>query len=261
MFDFLVQLPDYYIFAILLAISIPFSILAIVLVKRYIPHGVRYNDNAVLTCTCSLVSLIYGILAGLIALYLINNNNYTADAVLREANSIANIYRDSKWLKEPAQTQIKLSIKNYIQEVINDEWPLMSGGKTIDTQGDLLINKLSDVLQAYVVTDNVQSLVVGNILTEIKSLYNARQQRINMSYNQLSQQIWMVIVLSSILILLSTYLFGVNFYLHLFASASAALMVSSLIFLLITLDRPFQGDFSINPDGLRSVLNFIESGH
>lgn len=49
-----------------------------------------------------------------------------------------------------------------------------------------------------------------------------------------------------------------NLYMHIVTVAAAALMTSSMLFLLITLDRPFQGEFIIEPASLRTLLELIK---
>jgi hypothetical protein len=59
------------------------------------------------------------------------------------------------------------------------------------------------------------------MLQEVRVLYDARQQRIQMSYFQLNPEIWVVVVLGTILTLCINYLFGMNFYLHVFTVSAA----------------------------------------
>ncbi len=254
MFEFLFHLSDVALFFIISGTAIFISIVAIFLVRHVIPLRLRLQDNAVLGNVCNLVSLIYGVLAGLTALYLINNLSYTSDAVQREANSVANIYRDAAWLNEPTQSIMNTELKKYLNQTINVEWPLMKDGKDVPHDGDLIINNIADQLHAYSKIDPSELLIQRDMLEEIKSLYNARQARISMSNSELSAEIWEVILIGTFLTLGINFLFGMNFYLHIFTVISAALMAASMIFLLLTLDRPFQGEFVIEPDALKSVL-------
>lgn len=259
MFDFIFQIDDVYLFASLSAISVTISIISIFYVKRWIPLRLRYRDNAVIGNTVSLISLIYGVLAGFSALYLINNNSYAADAVQREANAVADIYRDSKWLSNPAQTNIQLEIKKYLTQVIDVEWPLMAKGKDIDTHlGNTTVDRITNELINYHGSSNAESLLLHDMLDEVRSFYDARQQRIHMSDSGLSPELWVVILIGTILTLGVNYLFGMNFYLHIITVTAAALMASSMIFLLVTLDKPFQGEFAIEPDAFRSILISID---
>lgn len=259
MFAYLFSLSDVSLFLLLSGISIAISIFAIFLVKCFISIEIRKNDNAVIGNTASLIAVIYGVLAGLSALYLINNNSYTADAVLREANAVADIYRDSKWMSEPARTNIQNELKQYLNEVINVEWPTMQKGETIIRKTGLaIISNMTDALIHYAGNTGAESLLTHDMLDEIRILYDARQQRIHMSETQLSPQLWVVIIVGSILTLCINYLFGMNFWLHVITVCAAALMASSMIFLLITLDKPFQGEYNIRPDAFERIQVSME---
>jgi len=259
MCSFLFQLSDFYLFALLCFVSITISIASIFLVKRFIPLELRYKDNPVIGNVGAIISLIYGVLAGLTALYLINNITYTTDAIQREANAVANTYRDSQWLKEPIRTNIKTETKNYLSAVINTEWSLMKQGKDLDKEGDKIIDKMAkQLLTAYRVANNSEVLILRDMLGSIRALYDARQQRIQMSFSELSPSIWIVILIGAFLTIVINYFFGMNFYLHILTVCFATLMSISMVFLLVTLSRPFQGGFVIDASAFQSVLTTIE---
>jgi hypothetical protein len=250
---------DIALFALLNFISIFFSVIAVFIVKRAIPLNLRYKDNAVIANTGSTIAVIYGVLAGFAALYLINNNNYASDAVQREANAAADIYRDSKWIQGKEGQTIQSDLKTYISHVIYIEWPLMEKGKTVDEgDGTDIINQMARELIDYNTANSAEQVLVKNMIDEIRQLYDARQQRIQLSYSELSPEVWAVILIGSILTLCINYLFGMNTYLHLVTVCAASLMVSSMLFLLITLDKPFQGEFIIEPDVFQSLLTIMD---
>lgn len=259
MLEYLFLLPDTVLFILLSFIAIFVSVLGVIIVNKCIPLKYRYKDNVVIGNTTALIAVIYGVLAGLSALYLINNNSYASDAVQREASAVADVYRDSRWLKDTSRAKIQIQIKRYLNEVINDEWPLMKFGKEIPNfDGSYIIDQITLELMHYSGTSNSEALLVHDMMDEIRTLYDARQQRIHMSESELSPELWVVILIGSILTLCITYLFGIDFKLHLITVIAAALMTSSMIFLLITLDRPFQGEFVIEPDPFLRLLHFIE---
>lgn len=257
MIDYLYQTSDLNLFLILSSFFIAISILALLLIKKFWPVHLRYQENAVVGCTSALVSVIYGVLAGFATLHLINNYNNATDALQREANATANLYRDSRELNEPLRTKIHTNIKQYLTEVIKVEWPLMNAGKTINTDGDLIIQNTLDELNRYANGKGIEPLIIADMITVSRNLYDARQNRIQLSYASLNNEVWVVILVGTILTLCVSYLFGVNFYLHIFIAVGAALMTASIIFLLISLDKPFQGDFIVGPEILNSVLEFV----
>lgn len=257
MLEFLYHISDTQVFLFMVVITVIFSLLLIVLNKIFIFYKLRYKDNTTTASISSLIGIIYGVLAGLVCLYLMTNNDHASDAALSEGTAAANIYHGSRWLKEPLQQQLQTELRNYITNVITVEWPEMTTGKTVDVENSYNITKMSDALIKYPIITQADVMIVNNLIQEIKNLYKARQQRIQLSETELSPDIWLVILISTILIIVINYAFRVNFYLHVFSITIFAIMAASILFLLVTLDRPFQGEFIVEPDALKSVLNLM----
>ncbi len=260
MVNLLYELSNVMLLIGLSAFFITFSIAVVLLLRLCTNPAILYKDNPVLGSISSLIGIIYGVLAGLTALYLINNISYTSDAILREANSVSNIYRDSIWFKEPMRQQMRQQTADYLQAVINVEWPLMKEGKRVNYEDNKMIMQMTNSLINY--SKNMQPtdlLLVRDALEEVKSLYNARETRLHMSHYSLNSEIWVVIIIGTFLTLGINYLFGMNLYLHIFAVTVASIMAAAIIFLLVSLDRPFQGEFGIQPNAFKAVLNIVQT--
>ncbi len=257
MFEFLYHMSDALIFLFMVIMTVIFSLFLIVLNKIFIFYKLRYKDNTTTASISSLIGIIYGVLAGLVCLYLMTNNDHASDAALSEGTAAANIYHGSRWLKEPLQQQLQTDLKNYITNVITVEWPEMTEGKTVNVENGYNITKMSDALIKYPIITQADVMIVNNLIQEIKNLYKARQQRIQINDNQLSPEIWEVILISTILIIVINYAFRVSFYLHVFGITVFAFMAAAILFLLVTLDRPFQGEFIVEPDALQAVLDLM----
>jgi len=255
MIEFLYRLSDAKIFLYLAAGTVIFSLLIIILNKIFTFYTLKYDDNTTTASIASLIGIIYGVLVGLTCLYLLNNQDHALNAAMNEGTAAANIYRESKWLKGPMQHQIQGQLKTYLTNVITVEWPMMGKGKNLETGSDTLINKMADEIITYPIIAKADEIIVTNLLQEINDLFKSRQQRITINNNQLSPEIWVVVFISTILIIAINYAFKVNFSLHVFALSAFAFMASCVLFLLVTLDRPFQGEFIVEPDTLKAVLN------
>ncbi len=259
MIDYLYQTSDFNLFLILSLLLISLSVFALLFIKKYMPLHLRYQENAVIGCTSALVILIYGIIAGFATSYLINTNTAANDAILRETNGLANLYHDSQGLSEPLQTHIQTDIKHYISQVLTVEWPLMIRGKSVTSEADILIKNIVNEITHSKINNPTEALTLADILTVSRLIYDAREQRIQLSYSSLSAEVWVVILLGTLLTLCVSYLFGVNFNLHIFIVIAAALMTSSIIFLLISLDKPFQGEFIVGPEPYLSIAAYLDS--
>lgn len=252
--NFLYSIPDIYLLIILSIFMILLCIISIHFIRKFIPIDLRYRDNAMLGSMSGIISIIYGVLVGLTALYLINNISTTAEAVQHEANAAADFYRDTAWLQDPLRTDIRNEIKNYLVLSIHTEWPRMTDGEFIDFKGEKIIKNMTNQLYQYNHSNQTDVVVLRDMLNDIKSLYDARELRIQMSYTTLNPAIWAVVLIGTFLMIFICCLYSMNYYLHIITTCAVSLMTSSMIYLLISLDRPFQGEFSVDPTPLQQVL-------
>lgn len=258
--EFIYALSDLEIFWLLIGIITTISIILVITSKLFIFRKLRYKDNETIGSISSLIGIIYGVLIGFICLYLINNHDYASNATQREANASANVYLYSQWLKQPVQEIVQKDLKDYINLVIHQEWPLMENFKHVSPDGDLIIKKIFNDIWSFNPVNASETILMQNILNEIKELYNARHDRINVSNNTLSPGLWGVVLIGTILIIAINFAFRVNFYLHLFSLAVFSIMAASMLFLLVTLDRPFQGGFIVKHDAMETVFNLMNNG-
>lgn len=258
MFEYLYHISDTALFLILSISAISISISAIFLLRRILNVDLSYEDNTSLGYLSSLVGIIYGVLVGLTALYLINNNNAASEVAQAEANGVADVYHDSNWLKEPAQSKMHAYIAKYLNHVIYTEWPEMKNGDPIHSEGNLILDNMENELKIYAEKNHDQALIIRDMIQRMRTLYDARQQRLRLSFSALNSAIWIVVLIGTVLTIAINYLYRMSFYLHLITVSIAALMASSMIYLLMTLDRPFQGDFVVQPDAFIALLAHLD---
>ena len=205
-----------------------------------------------------MIGIIYGVLAGFFCLYLLTNQDRAVEASLDEGVAAANIYRDSQWLKEPIRDQLQAELRSYINTVINVEWPEMTEGKDPNKANGYRIDNMANILMSHPLIGQRDIIIVNDMMQSIKEIFKARQQRIEMSQAELSSDIWTVILLSTVLLIVINYAFRVSYTLHIFNITAFAIMAASILFLLVTIDRPFQGEFVVQPDALRAVLDVMD---
>ena len=236
-----------------------FSLLVVFINRIFKIYHLKYKDNTATAGVASMIGIIYGLLTGILCLYLLNNQDHAENAALNEGTAAANIYRESQWLKGPLQQQIKLDLKNYIIDVIQHEWPAMSQGNDIDVNQNAMryFSGMSVTLMHYPIANQADYLIVNNLLQSMRDLFKARQERIELSHSQLSSEIWFVVFLSTALLIFMTHTLRLDFKLHVFSLTAMSIMAASVLFLLATLDRAFQGEFSVEPHALQDVLNLI----
>ncbi len=257
-YTFLSQQSDLVVFTIVNVAIIFTSLLSLLIIRHFFMLEGTDKDNAVIGNISAIVGIIYGVLAGLSALYLLNNVDHANDAVQREASAAANIYQATKFIKEPVRSDIQKQLENYLKSVINKEWDMMKTGTDIIDGKDNIITKMIDSLSIDANKQMIDSAMLINLLDDIKALRSARDQRIQLSRSSLSSEIWDVVLIGTFLTIIINFFFKMSYRIHLIALLAEIIMAASIIFLLITLDTPFQGEYVVQPKAFQTLLNRME---
>ena len=259
-YSFLSQQSDLVVFTLVNVILLFVSLFSLLIIRRFLKIEGTDKDNSVIANISSVVGIIYGVLAGLSALYLLNNVDRANDAVQREASAAANVYMVTKFIKDPARSAIQKQLENYLKSVLNKEWDMMASGVDIIDGKNNIITNMIDTLSYYGNKNMIDTALLINLLDEIKDLRYARDQRIQLSKNTLSSEIWDVVLIGTFLTIIINFFFRMSYRLHLIALLAEIIMASSIIFLLVTLDTPFQGEYVVQPEAFQGLLNRME-GH
>ncbi len=257
MIDFIYTIPNYVLFSLLIGISLVVSLISILIVKRFIQVDTRYRENEVIGYISATICIIYAVLFGFVALYTLNNFDMADQSVQHEASFLGDIFHDSKGLPDPIKKEIRGEIKTYIDEVLKNEWPLMVNGRVVTERGEEIIDRMKTNLYKYTPLNPLETFAQQQVLTEIKSLYEAREKRIFMSHSALDTNFVFIILLGAFLTIGINYFFGMEFYLHVISVVVVSIAVSSLVFLILAIDRPFRGEFAVSPDAFKTILSLI----
>lgn len=256
MFNFVYHMPDILLFLLINGVTITISLLAIYLLEKIYPAKERYKENQGIGYISATICVIFAVLSGFAALYVLTNFNRAGEVAQQEANLTMAIYQDAGWVGDPLREHLKGAVKEYFKLAVEHDWPLMSEGKEVDIETDLLLNQIAKHLHRHTQEPD-PPFALQEISKEIIALRDARAERIRLSQSALGPDIWLVILLCAFVTIAINYAFGMQYYLHLVLASAAALVVSSMIFLLIVLDHPFQGKYSINAGAFQYYLTLI----
>jgi hypothetical protein len=253
--------PSFIIFALICIVCILISFVVTKLVHRYIPLKFRYAENQAIVCISAFLGILYAMLVGFTILYELNSFNKADDAEDTEAKAMYTIYRLARSLPEPTSTNIRAMIVAYGDNVVNNEWPALANGKHVDKTGVTIIGNIASELRSYKNLQGVDPVVI-NALNAISinasELFDDHQVRVSKIHSSINGNIWFVLLLGSFLCIAINCMLGMELRLHLACTIFVAFMVSAVLYLIITLDRPYRGDFSIKPDTFISTLDYMK---
>ena len=239
-----------------------FTALAGLLILRgwiYRTFDVSAETNEMTNGIFSGVGVLYGLLIGLVAVAGWENFNDVDDLVAKEAASAGALYRDISTLRQPAKSEMQGHIRHYLDEVINVAWPLHQKG-VCDAEGTKTLSKLHSVMTHYKPIAGADEDLFREALAAFNRLSEARRMRLGEVGTGIPAVFWIVIVGGSILTLPLIYLFHTNrLRTHVAATATYALFMGSMLFLLVAVDNPLRGEVSIPPDSFQQILDNLDS--
>lgn len=254
-------MPNFLLFTLISLLFISISIISVYFVTKFISPDFRYRENPVIVSVSALIGIIYAVLVGFTILYELNNFNKAEEAEKEEGKAIIAIYRLARMLPENITVNLRKGVVDYTNHVIHNEWPLMAEGKPVDGTGLALIDSIfKEVHQAFPTNhlSSSQMMIFNNISIATNTLYNDHQERISKTHSALTPNVWFVIILATFLTIGINFLFGIDFRLHVISVIAVSLIVASVFYLIITLDRPYRGDFPIKPTTFYDALGYIK---
>jgi len=155
-----------------------FVILTFVLVKKYVPQNVAKDLKKFRTSLIGLVTATYGIFLGFLVVTLWDWSVKAEEETYAEASYLDSLTDLSLTFPMPLQAKALDAVGQYVDSIINDEWPLQSYGKT-SPKVEENYNNLLQVFHSYIPTSEMETSFSRAITFNLMDLSKAHFIRIN----------------------------------------------------------------------------------
>jgi hypothetical protein len=253
--EFIYQLSSAPLYLFLSFVIFFFSLISLTLVRRYIPLDFRYRENTAIVSCSALLGIIYAVLIGFIILYQLGAFEKAGSAENLEGSTLHAIYHNASLLPQPQNSNLQTMVTDYTKNTLDNEWPALNVGNKIGPQGRLLIEKMIKEVQSIKDSSGNLNNTINNIQQEMSVLFKLHHERTATVHTVLNGHIWLVLLLGTFFTLGINYFLGMEFRLHVFRIFLIALIMTNLLYLIVGLDRPYQGDFAVQPDTIQALLD------
>jgi hypothetical protein len=213
----------------------------------------RDERNSMIELVLTGTGLFYGLLLGLIAAATYTTYSDTENAVNEEATSLAALYRDVSNYPEPMRGQLREEIKEYVRYVIDEAWPQQQNGE-VPVGGIKRADAIQDLLAEFEPVKEGDKILHAEALSQFNKFVELRQHRLNSVESSLPAPLWWVLIAGAVINLALIAMLAVRrLVAHLVISGLFAVFVAMMIFLIASMDNPFRGEFSVQPDTFRSL--------
>jgi hypothetical protein len=150
---------------------------------------------------------------------------------------------------------LRLSLREYANSIVNDEWPQLSKSR-VSGRTTRLLRELSHDVSAVDPEPGRQSLIYTEMLKKIDELTLARESRLVAAINiRLAPIFWETILFLLLILLILAALSESTFSLGgAVALACQGIAVTLLVALVFVFDRPFSGHAAISTQPILKVI-------
>jgi hypothetical protein len=222
--------------------------------ERLVPAKRREMHNDVFGFVYAIVGVAFAVLLGLVVVAAWN----TLDSARANTYSETNALIDLDWyghsLPQPAHGEIENLVKEYTEEVVKVEWPLLGEQRSSVRAWSLEVELRQDV-QAQQPTTQAAVVRYQEALEASSQLGDARRLRINQADEGIPEPLWVALILGGAITIAFGYFFGMkSSTAHSIVMFSLTLLVVCLLLVIWEINYPFDGTIKVSPEAFELAL-------
>ncbi len=243
---------------LILSLSILLAVLGLLIAQHRIPLESRQSHNVPIGVVYGAVSVTFGVIIGFSAFLVLNKYTTSQTTEANEAADVRALYYLGGQFPQPQRDQIQDLAISYSRTVIDEEWPLMEKGQP-SPQAAALNQEITKSVDSFEPSTSSEQTLYSQALQRVHELNQNRTIRLLYASEGLPPILWFVLGFLAIMIILFSYLLGMeSARLHILAVGALTAGLSFTMFTTIVLDHPFGGDLRVSPQAFEIVLSEIE---
>ncbi|HEU4924411.1 MAG TPA: DUF4239 domain-containing protein [Burkholderiales bacterium] len=256
MVDFLFSLPLWALAVVLNIWLMGFSLASLWAMRRWVLPRLRIDTDASLFYGAAVMQsamVLFGLVAALTAVSVWQRHSQVSDIVSREATAIANLWRDLGGYPQRERDAMREVLRGYTNQIIQEAWPAQKQGR-VPREGVQWMDRFQAQLFAFEPSSEAQKLLHIETLGAYNRVVEARRLRLDAVNSALPEVMWFVLLPGAMGCLFLSLFFRLEdprFQAILVMGLSG--FVAMVLFVIISLDRPFRGAMAISADSYQLV--------
>ena len=239
-------------------LAIFLAVVGVLLAQRHVPLEFRKAHNDTLSVIFAALYVTFGVIVGFTAFLVLDKYVDSQKTVASEAAVTVQIYQLANSFPEAQRDQVQQLARSYVQEVIDEEWPLMRQGQSSSRAGEL-IREISGSIQDFQPSTDSERAAYAQELNRVNDLTQDRSVRLLHLYTGLPPILWIALGVLATIIVIFTFFIGMeNAGLHRLAVVTLVVAFTMIFFTIYALDKPFGPGYRVTPDTFEQALNVME---
>jgi hypothetical protein len=251
---FISTLPPWMLFLLIVCIPVAMSYAGLLLIRRVVKKPKNIAQNDVAGFIFAAVSVIYAVLLGFLVITVWEEYGQAEQAATNESSALIAVAHDSILLPSPARAQMDAQLRKYIDIVTHNEW--RTGiGLNGDPQATVLINNM---WKTYSSTSNTR--IDTNMIAALNNLSEQRANRLLANDTAVPLAFWIVLIVGAMITISFCFVLQME-DMRAHASMTALLVgvIGTCLWIVVLINHPFVGTFSISSDTFEHALYVINS--
>jgi hypothetical protein len=253
------DLPTWLVGLIVIGGCTGFAVGLLLVLRDKVKSSMREMHNEVAGYIFAGIAVLYALLLGFVVFASWEHVGAADTDVQTEAAAVTTLYQSTRGLPAAMRQQAQAELRRYTNLVITVGWPALAHGEaspSVDASLDRLY-RIFDRGTSRGVPDPLET----ESLQLLDQITTARAERLADAHGFLTGPLWAVILLGGACTLAFALLFYLeNAGIQIAMVALLAVLISSMLFLLIILDHPFSGGYTVSPEPLRIALEQMQAG-
>jgi hypothetical protein len=223
--------------------------------KKRFSHELLKENHEVGGFIYNAIGIIYAVLIAFVVFAIWTGQQETSNKIEAEASNLLDLYYDASVFPDSIKMDIQSTIRDYVKRVTKEEWEAMADGKS-DPEAVKYLVKLNKIYLSF----NSDKLVNRDVLTEelkkMNDVRESRRHRLLSSKQNMPDILWIVLIVSSIIMIVFTFFFSTKNKRHQYIMTSFLVLVCVFVlYLIFVLDHPFTGQHAIKPEAFEQLIN------
>lgn len=234
--------------------SVLFTLGGLFIVKRWLPHDGRGEDNDVVGIVVSLVGVMYAVLLAFVVVVVWGQFNEAERSTQVEVTRISNLMRDAQAFPPENRMNIRRSLVDYMHQVVEHEWDRLPDVPEPNLAARAYRGVWNQYYAFFPQGDQQRSWYDLSI-ARLNEFAESRRTRQLDSRASVPLILWVLLVVGAAVTMASTWSFEMrSIRRHALGATLFAGMTGFILFLILALEHPFQGDIRIQPTPFEQLI-------
>jgi Protein of unknown function (DUF4239) len=250
----LLELPGLVGGLLIIVVTVGVSVLGLLVFRKYVAQTRLKDASTMLEQVFALAGVMYAVLVAFVVVVVWEQFDQAEKAALSESTAVSDLLRDSVALPPASRPIVQKSLIDYLNDVVNDEFPRMARGEPIELQSAHLTEVWSTYINVEPVTQSEISFY-REAISRLDDLGTSRKIRTASSQDDIPVELWALLIGGGVLMLVFTYMFDTpNLLVHVSGVALSAALMGFVLYLVFALEHPFVGSISVDADVYHHVV-------